>query len=77
MSALRFITITRRSVRGTEDTSSLSLAGRITTPGFVSVVGGLEHNSEFAPHSEADRLALLEWILSDTCKAVAQKGGAL
>jgi hypothetical protein len=72
--ALRFIDITRRN-RGVEDGSSLLLGGRITKPGFACVVGNLEHCAEIAPRTEAARLALIAWLESDECKAVARRAG--
>ncbi len=70
--ALAFIDL-RRKYREGEDTSSLSLNGRTNTPGFVQVVGGLNHCIEFAPRTEAARLAMIAWLESDECKAVARQ----
>ena len=68
---LRFITLTRRN-RGNEDTSSLSIGGRINSPGFVCVTGNLEHGAEIAPRTEADRLALIAWLNSPECRAAVK-----
>ncbi len=66
---LRFIDLRRKSVLG-EDTASLSLGGRVNTPGFVQVIGGLPHCVEIAPRDEAARLAWIAYLQSDECKAL-------
>lgn len=70
MSGLKFINLTRRFGRDHEDGSSLSLGGTMSTPGFVGVVGNLEHNVEIAPRTNADRLAMIAWLESPACKAI-------
>ncbi len=68
---LAFIDIRRKS-RSDEDRSSLAVAGR-TTPGYVSVIGGLPHCVEIAPATEAARLAWIAWLESEECKTVARR----
>lgn len=68
---LAFITLTRRN-RGSEDTSSLSIHGRINSPGFVCVTSVLSHGTEIAPRTEADRLAMIAWLQSDACRAAVK-----
>lgn len=77
LSPLRFITL-RRLVRNRwEDTTSLAIDGRSQTPGMVQVIGDLPHCAEIAPRTEADRLALVAWLESDACKAVARNPGTV
>lgn len=68
---LQFIDIHRKS-RNYRDKSSLALDSLRATPGFIQVIGGLEHCVEIAPANEAARLALIRWLESDECKAVAK-----
>lgn len=71
---MKFITIKRYSPRSqSQDTSSLTTGTRNAKPGFLGILGGLEHCTEISPATESDRLALIAFLESDECKAAVNQ----